>query len=473
MSEAGVAAFPSLAETADGELADPAPAWEFPVLVKASPAAAGAACGWCARPDELARRRRVGAAGGAVGVRRRRRVRRAAAGGRPPHRGAGPGRPARHGVGARRAGVLDPAAAPEGHRGGPSPGVAPPMRARLSEAAVRAARAIGYDGAGTVEFLVQGEQVAFLEMNTRLQVEHPVTEWCTGSTWCGCSSRWPRARPCRRQPPARSGTPSRCGCTPRTGHYLPQTRGAAPVRGRRRDGDPGRDSGVEGGSVVVLPLRPDARQGHRVRRGPRRGGAQAGVRAAAGTDPRPHHEPRPAPRQSCETGLPGWGHPHRVPRRSTCPRGDRRSPTSWPCWRPPWRRPPPTGPRAPVLGGLPSGWRNVRSQPQRAAVRGGRGGLRPAPAEVRAIETVCGPPRLRAVRTGRCRTVPGGAGTRWRAARLRGRPLRRRQGARGLRPRRGRADAGRRGCPSPPSRSRPVRCSRRCRVACCGSRSTG
>ncbi|WP_329083584.1 MULTISPECIES: acetyl/propionyl/methylcrotonyl-CoA carboxylase subunit alpha [unclassified Streptosporangium] len=62
----------------------------------------------------------------------------------------------------------------------PSPAISPPMRARLLDAAVTAARAIGYAGAGTVEFLVRDETVAFLEMNTRLQVEHPVTECVHG-----------------------------------------------------------------------------------------------------------------------------------------------------------------------------------------------------------------------------------------------------------------------------------------------------
>ncbi|MEV0751417.1 biotin carboxylase N-terminal domain-containing protein [Streptosporangium sp. NPDC050280] len=62
----------------------------------------------------------------------------------------------------------------------PSPAVSPAMRARLLDAAVTAARAIGYVGAGTVEFLVREETVAFLEMNTRLQVEHPVTECVYG-----------------------------------------------------------------------------------------------------------------------------------------------------------------------------------------------------------------------------------------------------------------------------------------------------
>ncbi|MFC4585473.1 acetyl/propionyl/methylcrotonyl-CoA carboxylase subunit alpha [Sphaerisporangium corydalis] len=62
----------------------------------------------------------------------------------------------------------------------PSPGVSPGTREILFEAAVRAAKAIGYVGAGTVEFLVKDGTVAFLEMNTRLQVEHPVTECVYG-----------------------------------------------------------------------------------------------------------------------------------------------------------------------------------------------------------------------------------------------------------------------------------------------------
>ncbi|YCK36348.1 acetyl/propionyl/methylcrotonyl-CoA carboxylase subunit alpha [Actinomadura sp. ATCC 39365] len=64
----------------------------------------------------------------------------------------------------------------------PSPFVTPAMRADMGAAAVEAARSVGYVGAGTVEFIVDGTTGSyhFMEMNTRLQVEHPVTELVTG-----------------------------------------------------------------------------------------------------------------------------------------------------------------------------------------------------------------------------------------------------------------------------------------------------
>ena len=62
----------------------------------------------------------------------------------------------------------------------PAPGLDTPLRSRLHEAAVHFGQAIGYRGAGTVEFVVDGGDFYFLELNGRIQVEHPVTEAVTG-----------------------------------------------------------------------------------------------------------------------------------------------------------------------------------------------------------------------------------------------------------------------------------------------------
>ena len=62
----------------------------------------------------------------------------------------------------------------------PAPHLSAALKARLTAAAVTGARSVGYVNAGTMEFIVTGEEFFFLEMNTRLQVEHPVTEEVTG-----------------------------------------------------------------------------------------------------------------------------------------------------------------------------------------------------------------------------------------------------------------------------------------------------
>uniref|UniRef100_A0A336K5K3 CSON001039 protein n=1 Tax=Culicoides sonorensis TaxID=179676 RepID=A0A336K5K3_CULSO len=65
----------------------------------------------------------------------------------------------------------------------PAPGLSEELRRELGKAAVRAAKAVGYVGAGTVEFILDKEDLSFhfMEMNTRLQVEHPITEMITGT----------------------------------------------------------------------------------------------------------------------------------------------------------------------------------------------------------------------------------------------------------------------------------------------------
>ena len=62
----------------------------------------------------------------------------------------------------------------------PSPAMTPDLRKRMGDAAVAGAKAIDYVGAGTIEMLLEDGEFYFMEMNTRIQVEHPVTEMITG-----------------------------------------------------------------------------------------------------------------------------------------------------------------------------------------------------------------------------------------------------------------------------------------------------
>ena len=101
----------------------------------------------------------------------------------------------------------------------PRPPSTPNERARIGEIVAEAMRELGYRGVGTVEFLYEDGEFYFIEMNTRLQVEHPVTEMITGHR-SGASSRSgsPPARRSRsRQEDIRStAMPSNAASTPRT-----------------------------------------------------------------------------------------------------------------------------------------------------------------------------------------------------------------------------------------------------------------
>ena len=99
-----------------------------------------------------------------------------------------------------------------------SPALSPEQDAALRESAVALVRAAGYVGAGTVEFLYQPEEqlTTFLEVNTRLQVEHPVTEQTTGLDLVKLQLHVAAGGRLEGDPPRPPGTPSRRASPPRT-----------------------------------------------------------------------------------------------------------------------------------------------------------------------------------------------------------------------------------------------------------------
>ena len=197
----------------------------------------------------------------------------------PGARGWGRSRP--H---ARRARLLDPAPAPEARRGVALAGRHAPRSApRWRSAAHRACEALRYRGAGTIEFLLDADgRFYFIEMNTRLQVEHPVTELVTGIDLAhaqlavaageGLPARGPRgpARPCDRVSDQRRG-PGR-GLPAGAGPRIPLPAAARPGSARRH----ARRGGLRDPAVLRLA----DREGDRLGRGPRgRRSPAAGARS--------------------------------------------------------------------------------------------------------------------------------------------------------------------------------------------------
>ncbi|MFI1996673.1 acetyl/propionyl/methylcrotonyl-CoA carboxylase subunit alpha [Actinoplanes sp. NPDC020271] len=153
----------------------------------------------------------------------------------------------------------------------PAPGLPDAVRAELHRHALAAAEAVDYRGAGTVEFLVDGDRIFFLEMNTRLQVEHPVTEAVTGLDLVAWQVAIAEGRPLPAEPP-----PSRGHAVEVRLYAEDPAAGFAPQTGTLRAFDfdtPGIrvDTGVEAGSVVGV--RYDAMLSKIIAYGPDRGSA--------------------------------------------------------------------------------------------------------------------------------------------------------------------------------------------------------
>jgi len=136
----------------------------------------------------------------------------------------------------------------------PSPAVDETLRAAISEAAVAFARAVGYENAGTAEFMVDGQDFFFLELNGRIQVEHPVTELVTGIDLVKAQIQIACGETTIGRPSARHGHAVEVRLyaeDPRT--FLPQTGRIAKLR---LPGDIRVDAGVAEGDEIGIAYDP-------------------------------------------------------------------------------------------------------------------------------------------------------------------------------------------------------------------------
>ena len=102
----------------------------------------------------------------------------------------------------------------------PAPGIAAQLIERIGERCADACRKIGYRGAGTFEFLYENGEFYFIEMNTRVQVEHPVTEMITGIDIVQEQIRVAAGE----KLPLRADATSRCAATRSSAASTPRTR---------------------------------------------------------------------------------------------------------------------------------------------------------------------------------------------------------------------------------------------------------
>ena len=269
----------------------------------------------------------------------------------------------------------------------PSPLVerVPGMRARLFDAARVATEAIGYTGAGTVEFLADNKgEFFFLEMNTRLQVEHPVTEATTGLDLVELQLQVADGVALGGEPPAAHGhsiearlyaeDPAK-NWQPQAGivhHFeVPTARSEFESSGRT---EVRLDSGIVDGSVVSIHY--DPMLAKVISYAPTRRHAALLLADALGRT-RLHgiaDQPRPVGQRAATSGVPRRCDRHRVLR---YPRPGRSWPPRWPTMRPcgcrrsrpPSQKPKATAAAATVFAGLPSGWRNLASGNQAKSYR--------------------------------------------------------------------------------------------------------